>query len=78
MIGTILGPGIFLSGSIAALLASFPQGILGVMLLVVALELIRGRLPDFCLAWAGTRCVYGWPNYTLKITRKYGKKSLQR
>jgi MFS superfamily sulfate permease-like transporter len=33
--------GLFLAGSIAGLLAAFPQAILGVMLLVVAVELIK-------------------------------------
>ncbi|MBM4312220.1 MAG: hypothetical protein FJ119_14930, partial [Deltaproteobacteria bacterium] len=37
----MLGLGLFLAGSIAALLAAFPRSILGVMLLVVAIELIR-------------------------------------
>jgi MFS superfamily sulfate permease-like transporter len=37
----MLGLGLFLAGSITALLAAFPQGILGVMLLVVAFELIK-------------------------------------
>lgn len=37
----MLGLGLFLSGSIVALLAAFPRSILGVMLLVVTIELIR-------------------------------------
>jgi len=37
----MLGLGLFLSGSIAGLLAAFPRPVLGVMLLAVAFELIR-------------------------------------
>jgi MFS superfamily sulfate permease-like transporter len=33
--------GVFLAGSIAGLITAFPQAILGVMLLVVAVELIK-------------------------------------
>jgi MFS superfamily sulfate permease-like transporter len=39
--GIMLLLGLFLAGSIAGLLAAFPQAILGVMLLVVAVELIK-------------------------------------